>query len=163
MRLAVLSDTHDNIWNLEEALRQSADADALIHCGDLCSPFMIDRLGRMVAGQAAHVVWGNNEGDIRLMCQIAARYEHVHLHGALAELTIDGLRVAVNHYPQIAKPLATSGQYDLVCYGHDHTKHASQVSDCTLLNPGELMGLNGPATYAWFDTQTRQVEFVEIK
>ena len=44
MKLAVLSDTHDNIPKLEAALRMMAEADAVLHCGDLCSPFVVERI-----------------------------------------------------------------------------------------------------------------------
>lgn len=41
MRIAVLSDIHDNVWNLAAALDAGAETDALICCGDLCSPFIV--------------------------------------------------------------------------------------------------------------------------
>ena len=44
MKIAVLSDTHDNIWKLAQAMPHLAAADAVIHCGDLIAPFMIKRL-----------------------------------------------------------------------------------------------------------------------
>lgn len=162
MKLAILSDTHDNIWKLDAALQRMGEAEALIHCGDLCSPFMIKRLGEAAGKRPVHVVWGNNDGDVRLICRIASEYPDIELHGALAELTFDGLRVAVNHYPEIAGPLAASGSFGLVCYGHDHHAHESRVGNCTLLNPGELMGLYGRTTFAFFDTRSRNVEFVEV-
>jgi uncharacterized protein len=94
---------------------------------------------------------------------MALPYPEIRLHGAFAELQIDGLRIAVNHYPEIARPLAASGLYELICYGHDHTAHQSRAGKCTLLNPGELMGLQGKATFAWFDTQSREAKFVEVR
>lgn len=162
MKLAVMSDSHDHVWRLDLALTMMAEADQIIHCGDLCSPFMIKRIGEAARGRPVHIVWGNNDGDPRLICQIAADYRHVALHGQLAELEIDGLKVAVNHYPEIAEPLAESGRYDLVCYGHDHTAHQRRVGDCVLLNPGELMGMRGTSTFAWFDTESRTVRFEEV-
>ena len=43
MKIAVMSDTHDNIWNLEDALAIIKDekADLIIHCGDFVAPFML--------------------------------------------------------------------------------------------------------------------------
>ena len=162
MKIAIMSDTHDNIPKLEKALDLSSEADVIIHCGDLCSPFMIDRLGRLSNDKPVHVVWGNNEGDIRLFCRLADGHSHITLHGQLAEIEVDGVRVGVNHYPEIAKPLAKSGQYDLVCYGHDHTAHSSKVGDCTLMNPGELLGSKGQTTMAFFDTESHEVQFVDV-
>ena len=163
MKIAIFSDTHDNIWKLERALGLMENADVLIHCGDLCSPFVIKQLGKAAHGRPVHVVWGNNEGDIRLICQIAEEYSNIQLHGELAELELDGLKLAVNHYPDIARSLANSVFYDLVCYGHDHTAYQGLIGDCILLNPGEIMGLKGKTTFAFVDTQSHQVEFVEVE
>ncbi|HLV00707.1 MAG TPA: metallophosphoesterase [Acidobacteriota bacterium] len=162
MIIAVMSDSHDNIWRLDAAMDQMNEAELLIHCGDLCSPFVIHHIGKAARGRPIHVVWGNNEGDIRLICEVASRYQNVHLQGDFAELEIEGLRVAVNHYPEIALSLAASGRYDLVCYGHDHQARKQKVGDCLLLNPGELMGMKGQATFALFDTETRDASFVEL-
>ena len=162
MRLALLSDSHDNLWALKAALPQLATADLAIHCGDLCSPFMVRHLGDGMQGKPVHIVWGNNEGDVLLMTKAAAQLGNITLHGAFAQFTVGGLRVAVNHYPDIARPLAASGHFDLVCYGHDHIAAHSLVGACHLLNPGELMGLNGRRTIAFFDTETRAVEFVDV-
>ena len=41
MRIAILSDTHDNIWKLDEVLKQVGDAGALLFCGDFCAPFTL--------------------------------------------------------------------------------------------------------------------------
>lgn len=163
MRIAILSDTHDNIWRLDKALSLMGDADALLHCGDLCSPFVIKHLGEGAPGRPIHVVWGNNDGDPRMILRVAAGHAGVKIHGPFAELEIDNLRIAVIHYPEIARPLAASGRYDLVCYGHDHSAHESRIGGCVLLNPGELMGLRGRATFAWFDTVSREVRFREIE
>jgi hypothetical protein len=92
----------------------------------------------------------------------AAQAGNVTIHGDLAELTLDGVRVAVNHYPNIARALAESGRYDLVCYGHDHTAHEERVGRTVLLNPGEVMGLNGRSTLALFVTRSQKVAWVDL-
>lgn len=163
MIIAVLSDSHDNIWKLDAALELMDRAEAIIHCGDLCSPFMIKHLGEGARGRPVHIVWGNNDGDVRLIMQVAAGFPNIALHGESAELSMGGLRVAVNHYPHVARPLAASGAFDLVCYGHDHTAYLGDVGRCTLLNPGEIMGLKGKTSFALFDTGSREVEFVEVR
>lgn len=161
MKLAIISDTHDNSASLAAALPYLVEADAIIHCGDICSGFIIGQLAHGLS-QPVHIVWGNSEGDILLMTKVAAEFTHIRFHGALAELNLDGLKVAVNHYPRIARPLAESGRYDLVCYGHDHTAHFSQIGKTDLLNPGELLGLKGQPTIALYDTETRIAEHIKI-
>jgi len=162
MRIAIMSDSHDNIWKLAKAIPHLEAADAVLHCGDLIAPFMIIRLIKGTGGKPVHVVWGNNDGDKRLLAEVAASAENIHLHGEFAEIELGGLKVAINHYPKIACALAESGRYDLVCYGHDHTAHEEWIGETLLLNPGEMMGLNGRSTIALYNTKSKQVAFVEL-
>lgn len=162
MKLAVLSDSHDNIWKLDQALPDLEKADVILHCGDLCSPFMIKRLAEGVGDTPIHVVWGNNDGDQFTISRIAREYTHVTLHGDLATLELDKVRVAANHYPEIAEGFAASGEFDLVCYGHNHIQRQEMFGDCLLLNPGELMGMNGASTIAMVDLETLEAKVIEI-
>jgi putative phosphoesterase len=162
MKIAVISDTHDNLGKIEASIEPLKKAEVVLHCGDLCAPFVIKRLGEKLEGIPMHVVWGNNEGDTFMISKVAANFDDVYLHGELAELDLGGLRIAVNHYPRIAQGLARSGLYDLVCYGHDHTAHVEEIDGCTLLNPGEILGMNGSSTLAIFDTETREAEHIEV-
>lgn len=162
MRIAIMSDSHDNIWKLASAIPHFEAADAVLHCGDIVAPFMIIRLIKGAGGIPVHVVWGNNDGDIRLLTEVAASADNIHLHGHFAEIELGGLKVAMNHYPKIARALAESRRYDLVCYGHDHTAHEEWVGDTLLLNPGEMMGLNGRSTIALYNTKSKQVAFMEL-
>ena len=63
---------------------------------------------------------------------------------------------------EIACHLAAAGSFDLVCYGHSHSPELAENKDCKLLNPGELMGMNGSSTFAWYDTDSGRVEFEEV-
>ena len=162
MKIAVLSDSHDNIWKLEGAAPAIASAEAVIHCGDLSAPFMVRRLGELAGDRPVHIVWGNNDGDTFLIGKVAAAFPGVLLHGPLAEVELGGLRVAVNHYPRIAAGLARSGLYDLVCYGHDHQRFEGREGNCVLLNPGELLGMMAASSLALFETSTRQVSWFEL-
>jgi putative phosphoesterase len=162
MKLVILSDTHDNIWAFDEAIPVLSQGEVILHCGDLCSPFMIPRLAEAAAGRPVHIVWGNNDGDKRLLMVQANNVGNVRIHGELAELDLGGLRVAINHYPEIGRALASGETYDLVCYGHDHIANHEKIGQTDLINPGEMMGLKGKRTLVVFDTATRSVEWVEI-
>jgi hypothetical protein len=161
--IAILSDVHDNIWKLTDLLQdiEEAGADTLIFCGDLCAPFTLKQIGETFAGPV-HVVLGNNDGDVLLLSRIANGLDNVTLHGPFAYLEIEGRQVAVNHYPQIAHDQARSGQYDLVCYGHDHTATVEQQGDTMLVNPGEVMGRFGQSSYALYDPATGQAELRQV-
>jgi uncharacterized protein len=162
-KIAVLSDTHDNIANLEKALEQirTSGAEVLLHCGDLCAPFMVSRLAQGFAGPI-HIIFGNNDGDGRLLQTIASKHPQVTLHGIYAEIEVARRQVALIHYPEPARRIAQSGQLDLVCYGHNHQRHHEQIGRCHLVNPGELLGMYGVVTWGLYDGQTHVYKEHEV-
>ncbi len=160
MKIAILSDVHDNIWRLETLLA-GLEANALIFCGDFCAPFTLAQIAEGFAGPI-HVVFGNNDGDQFLLSQVALKYDHVTLHGDFAELEFGGRSVAVTHYPQIGKALARGGVYDLVCHGHSHERLLEKDGETLRVNPGEVMGRFGLSTFAMYDTTSGEAEIVEI-
>lgn len=168
MRVAIFSDSHDQIQHLEAALAaaNAAGATMLLHCGDLCAPFMLDRLGRGFS-RPIHVVFGNNDGDGRLLQTIAAKHPHITLHGIYAEIDAAGRQLAMIHYPEPARRIAQSGHFDLVVYGHNHIKHIEEITKTTgtpgiLANPGELLGMNGTPTWGLYDTNAGSFTLNEL-
>lgn len=137
MRLGILSDIHDNLWNLGPALAYlNGNADVLLCCGDLCSPFVMDEL-RKFSGPV-HVIFGNNDADLfRITRKSDSRLQ---VHGEFIELELDGRRVAANHFDYIARPIARSGEYDLVCFGHNHRISLERFGRTVAINPGPVMG-----------------------
>jgi putative phosphoesterase len=160
MRIAILSDVHDNIWKLERLLA-GLESEALIFCGDFCAPFTLAQIAEGFDGPI-HVVFGNNDGDQFLLARVAAKFPHVALHGDFAELTLDGRQVAVTHYPEIGRALARGGVYDLVCHGHSHERLIERDGEALRVNPGEVMGRFGLSTYAVYDTSSGQAELVVV-
>jgi putative phosphoesterase len=162
MKIAVMSDSHDNIWKLAEAMPYLLQADVVLHCGDLISPFMIKRLTEGLEGIPVHIVWGNNDGDKTLLMKLAKESGAITIHGDFVFLEMGGKKIAITHYPEIARREAESGKYNLVCYGHDHTAHHEMIGETLLLNPGELMGLNGRSTLAIYETESENIDWIEI-
>ena len=162
MKIAILSDIHDQLAQLKKALEAIQNTDALLFCGDLCSPFVIKALGEGYSNPI-HIVFGNNDGDLFRITQNSKAFSHIQLHGELAELTFDDVRFGMNHFDNIARVLAESGRYDVVCFGHNHQFEMSQSSHCLLINPGEVYGgLSGNSTLVVYDTETRTAERIDL-
>lgn len=163
MLIAVASDIHDNIWNLERALSdmRGRGAEALLCLGDFCAPFSLAQMAEGFAGPV-HAIFGNNDGDPLLLSTIAGRHAHVKLHGQIAELELGGRKIALNHYPQIALRLAESGAYDAVFSGHDHKRAVQTIGRTLWANPGEVMGRFGGPTWGLYDTGSGAFEHVGI-
>ena len=151
MLIGIISDIHDNVWRLERALDSlRGGAEALLVCGDLCSPFVVHQLGRGFPGPI-HVVFGNNDGDLYRITANARAYPHIHLHGELFRGELGGRKIAMNHYPDIARGLARSGEYALVCFGHNHRHEISDAGAVVLANPGPVMGAAIEPDGSWRD------------
>jgi putative phosphoesterase len=160
MKIAILSDIHDNIWKLD-ALLADLQADALVFCGDFCAPFTLAQIAEGFAGPV-HAVFGNNDGDQFLLAKVASRFPHVTLHGVYAELEFDARKIAVTHYPEVGIALSRGAAYDLVCHGHSHERIVERHGKTLRVNPGEVMGRFGLSTYAEYDTSLHQVKLVEV-
>jgi hypothetical protein len=158
MKIAVLSDTHDNIWNLRKALEiiKSQGVQAIVHCGDIIAPFVFREFEK--ANIPVHCVFGNNDGDKFLLTKTA--YESkglISIYGIVGEIDFDGFSVAFTHEPQVAEGLAATGKYDLVCFGHTHIPRQEKTGKTILLNPGDLMGKENNAGLCIVDTQNQTI------
>ncbi|MDX2283205.1 MAG: metallophosphoesterase family protein [Bacteroidia bacterium] len=174
MRIAILSDIHDHVWNASAALRFVRDCPELICCGDLCSPFVMKLLVQEFPGEI-HVVFGNNDADLFRITQLAQQGGgRVHLHGELALLNRGGKRIAVNHFDYIAREIAEADRYDVVCFGHNHQREITRLNagepHLLLLNPGTLMGVRfsqgqpvpAEATFMIYDTEAHEAVCYEV-
>ncbi len=159
MKIAVFSDSHDNVPNLEKFLNwvNQSSIKEIIFCGDLCAPSILKKLLAVEFSGKIRMVFGNVT-DREMLTMIAKDFPHVIHYGDLAEFEIDGENYAVIHYPDQAKDLAVSGKYDLVFYGHNHKPWEELVGKTRLVNPGTLAGLFQKATFAVYDTENKKLE-----
>lgn len=162
MKIGIISDTHDNIWNLKKALNklQEQGIDILIHCGDLCTHFIIPILDKL--NLPVYVVFGNID-DKKGVQNMSSEAKNVTHYGDVGEITIDGKNIAFTHKPADAEKLAQTGKYDVVFHGHTHTMRDNKIGTTKIINPGEIIGRKGNPSYAIYDTTTDKVEFFEFR
>lgn len=161
MKIGVLSDTHDNVPRIEQAvdLFNARGVGHVVHAGDFISPFAIKPLKRLRCPVLA--VFGNNDGE-RL--GVAAQFAGIgEIHPNVGSARLADRSVAVVHYPELAEPLARSGEFDLVVYGHTHKIDERREGTCLLLNPGEAGGwLSGRSTVAIVDLESLTCEILDL-
>ena len=166
MKIAIISDTHDNVPNLEKFLAWAKEnkIEQIIHCGDLCAPSILKNILAPEFAGRIHMVYGNVEDRV-LVKEVAAHFPQVKHYGDVGKITLDGKHIAFVHYPKEAKELARSGSYDYVFYGHTHKPWEETVSlgfktqaNCRVVNPGTLAGLFSKATFAVWDTVSGELE-----
>jgi len=163
MRIGILSDIHDQVWNLRAALAALQDVDALLVAGDLCSPFVLRILAQGFRQGHIHVVFGNNDGDRFRMAQVARAYDHVELHGEVYRGRLDDRELVMNHFPDLAAPMDEERAQLIVC-GHDHRFHVERTrAGGWRLDPGTLLGYaplddaDVPATFLIYDGDNDEV------
>lgn len=158
MKICVVSDSHDRAGMLARAVEAgiARGARVVVHCGDLIGANTLQPLLKL--GVPVHVVHGNNLGDPVTLVRLCAGSGGVlHYHGQDGRLELAGRRIFFTHYPHYGHAMACTGDWDLVCCGHDHRASAARVhnvkgGETWLVNPGSCAGLGAPAaTYAMGD------------
>jgi putative phosphoesterase len=160
VKIGVLSDSHDNVPMVNKAVELFNDEGValVIHAGDFIAPFVVAAMGDLKCRVVG--VFGNNDGD---RIAIAKRFEAIGvIHPNLAIAEIGGRTIAATHYPELAEPIAKSGQYNIVIYGHTHRIDIRRETSL-ILNPGETGGwTTGRCTVAIVELDTLEVEIHEL-
>ena len=164
MRIAVISDTHDNkeaIFRLVDQLN-SENIDVVIHAGDHIAPFTVDWMAgikRRVIGVA-----GNNDAERELLRDKYAGHGWSFTYD-IAEVDLDGL-IAVYHgtVDKVLDALIGSGKYSVVIHGHLHKVIIKEYDNNVLrISPGEVCGyLTGKRTYMVLRMPDKDVDVIEF-
>ena len=161
MLLGIMSDSHDHLENLAQALQicKKRKVGHILHCGDFVAPFVLKELNQ--AGIPVDGVFGNNDGDIYTMTRLSlTELTNVTLHSLLASLELDGCKIAMTHTPEVGIPLLQTEAFDLVCWGHTHFFDERDFNGHTGLNPGDIMGKEHKAGFCLFDTSSKEYEHI---
>ncbi len=170
MKIAVISDTHDHKDNIIKAvsIMNERDVEALIHCGDIVSPFVkrwFDGLNDNIKSNFFGV-FGNNDGEKIHLRRVLGQICQFAENGLEFVLELDGKKIFVSHYPkpETIKALAESNNFDMILTGHTHELVNKEMGNGVLiLNPGEVCGyLTGKATFAIVDTNEMKAEIIEL-
>jgi len=167
MKIVIIADIHDNAHNLVMAFKKIysyRDIDEIIFLGDFVGAAIAGLLCSSIIPVFA--IWGNNDGDKALITKFANKDDSNLEIGfdVFDILELDNRKIFLSHYPLLAKPMAKSGEFDAVFYGHNHLKNKEVIGECLVLNPGEIGAYKtGIASFAIYDTKTNDAEIIEIE
>ena len=160
MKIAILSDTHDNLPNFKKAIEEikKEKIEHVFHCGDVCAPATL-REGLNIFKGNFFLVFGNVDGDLFRITRMSYEdFPNLKIFGELGEVELDGKKISFCHFPKVAQGLAHTGKYDLVFYGHTHKPWEEKIEGCRLVNPGNVAGLYYKPTFAIYDSKTDSLE-----
>lgn len=162
MRVGVISDTHDRMPAIEQAVKifNSHDLTAVLHCGDFVSPFSILPFKSLKAPLFA--VFGNNDGEKTGLGELFSD-NGWSLNDRPWSFTLNNRKIAIHHEPDGVILIAQKENYDLVVFGHTHEPTVEKHSQTLLVNPGEACGwMKGSATLAIVDLIAGEAKIEEI-
>ena len=168
MKIGIVSDSHDDIPRLSAALEAAvaAGVEAVLHCGDVVAAVTLARVPTLPV--PLHVIHGNNTGDIYALSRLAGRSGgRLIYHGMEAALDLGGRRVFMVHYPRYARALATTGDWDVVCCGHNHKVGVEPIRNVKggtslYINAGTTAGIDAPPTWVLGDLATLHFEIHDV-
>jgi len=166
MKIAVISDIHDNTENLEKslALIKKVGCKRIIFCGDMCTLFSAEKLDK--AGIKTYAVLGNAESDTWGNDTSFKNFIMFPPEQEFGELELAGKRIAFSHYPKVAEELFSSNYYDAVFFGHTHRVSVKKEGNKILANPGSVCGIingrKGKASFLIYNTSDNLLKLQEI-
>ena len=168
MKICIVSDSHDNRRLLDIAVKdaKARGAEAILHCGDVVAPTTLKVLQKY--GLPVHVVHGNNIGDPMATAQLSHDPESVvNYYGMDAGIELAGRKIFIVHYPHYARAMGATGDWDIVCCGHDHCAEIDSIStvkktESVFINPGTVAGVGASPTYVMGDLSDMSFEIIPV-
>ena len=164
MRIGVLSDTHNNIGNLLQALRrfEAEQITTLLHCGDMANV----ATARKMEGFDVIYVNGNMDNSAAAVSDtLWFMNPNSEIPGDVFSAKVGGVKIGATHGHRPGKldQLIRSGDHLFVFTGHTHRRRDERIGKTRVINPGALGGARyEPRTVAIVDLDQDNVQFIEI-
>jgi uncharacterized protein len=139
MKIAIMSDTHDNMDKIERAMRLiiAERVSHVIHAGDYIAPFSLKLILRDLGGIEFTGVFGNNDGEKAGLTKFASGRIHKPPH----TFTVEGKRFFLTHDIERYDLDDLKKKNDVIIFGHSHTPLIEQNNGVVVINPGACCGI----------------------
>ncbi len=162
MKIGLLSDTHDDLKNVQAAVALFAreGITTLLHCGDVCGPAVVELLADLDVTFA--------QGNMDRVPALGMAVETLHGRSRLAlfhHLLLDGFPIALLHGHEEGRlqDLIRSGRYAYIFHGHTHRRTDRRFGRTRVINPGALGGTRHESrSLCVLDLETGHARFLEI-
>ena len=165
MLIGAISDTHDNLPQVEKAVKFLNDQKVglVFHAGDYVAGFVIPKFKQLNCKLIG--VFGNNDGDHELLKKRFSETPNCTIHDSFAKVEVESYRIALLHgtETELLNAIIDCGYFDAVVHGHSHNRSIERKGKTLAVNPGELCGyLTGKSTIALLDTAENEAKLIEL-
>ena len=156
MRIGIVSDTHDRLEAITEAVRLLAEqhVELILHCGDIESCETVTAFRPV----PTHFVFGNWDKD-KPKLTAAIKAIGGTSHDSFGAIELGGKRLAWVHSHERHQlyQLEHADYFDYVFYGHTHVREQHRTGRTLVANPGALFRAN-PKTCVILDVTTGELK-----
>jgi uncharacterized protein len=163
MKIAIISDIHDNIPNLDKALNyiKQTNIDKIICCGDFGSEETLAYLSKNYNG-IVRAVLGNADEEHMEFCDVEDKFANIKLAEYESSFLIDGKQVLVVHAPSRYESYLANEDLGYIFYGHTHKPWQEVKSGKMILNPGNISNFRYSPTFAIWETESDKFELIQL-
>lgn len=163
MKIAIISDVHDNLINLQNALNiiKKEQVDTVFVLGDLGNEDSLKFLAKNFTKQIYLVIGNADIGFDEIKIKNVKIFEKIGL------VRIENINFLIIHnIGQLQKNEITE-ETDCVFYGHTHKPWISDSKIkndkiIKLINPGNVAGIHYDPTLATYDTSNKKLNLIKI-
>lgn len=154
MKIAIISDTHDNLANLEKFLSFAKEEKikAVFHCGDVTNTETLAYFVSKFPGEV-FLCLGNADLKEEIIKNFSERKEErLKIFEGSGEVNLEDKKFIFSHFLESIENRLNDS--DFAFFGHTHRPWLKNAKKPIILNPGNLAGLYYRATFAALDLKT---------
>ena len=166
MKIAIISDIHENFHNLALFFKEieKYDVKKIICLWDIINNGIAQILSKSKI-PVFMIRWNNDWDKVAITQTALKKWSNLEVwFDTFDILQIDNRKIFLTHYPMLAKPMSKSWDFDAVFYWHNHKKNIDNIWDCLILNPWEISAhKSGLASFWIYDTETNTWKLLDIE
>jgi len=140
MLVGVVSDTHNNIKNVENIINifNKEEVNLVIHTGDISKAETLRLFSRLDCPMVG--VFGNNDRFEKGLKEVCYEY-NFNFQDPPLSLTLEDKKIAIFHEPELIDGYIKEHiDVQLIIHGHTHRYREESLNDIIFFNPGESAG-----------------------
>lgn len=141
MLIGVVSDTHNNLRNIERIidLFNNENLSLVIHTGDISNAKSLESFSQLNCELIG--VYGNNDRN-EISIKEVVKKRNFHFQEPPNLISKSNRNIAIFHEPDSIKEFLNDHlNIDLVLHGHTHRYRCEKIGDALIFNPGECAGM----------------------